>query len=349
MSSKICIMGENIIKELRKQHNLTQQQLADKIGVTHTVISKYESGKSIPNPDKMKALSEIFSVSIDTLLGANIEGSALTQPEDIFKNCDIKFAEFKENAAYCENFDPGQYLERKNGSYSGLVLNGNICTGDNGPLYVPTMHLPVDAYRAWLKEVYPDYTIFTEEDVLNGGLIRVRVKIFRYSGDSAPFGAAGFAYKDGRHSLNTLVNFAFADALKRAMKNQGFGLGLNWSSIGIELPTYDAYGFNDQGEPIEFIEYLGPIYCAGELVRKARDGYKTKESLRSASGKVEALNSDDRDSAESLESQHDGMCHVSIKKEAVDQVAEAIAKNNAAIDAESDYLDDEDDELIERF
>jgi transcriptional regulator with XRE-family HTH domain len=56
------------LQQLRKQNGLTQEQLAEKMFVSRTAISKWESGKGYPNLDSLKDLSEIFSVSIDDLL-----------------------------------------------------------------------------------------------------------------------------------------------------------------------------------------------------------------------------------------------------------------------------------------
>lgn len=56
------------IQQLRKQNNLTQEQLAEQLYVSRTAISKWESGKGYPNIDSLKSISKLFSVSIDELL-----------------------------------------------------------------------------------------------------------------------------------------------------------------------------------------------------------------------------------------------------------------------------------------
>lgn len=56
------------LQQLRKQRNLTQEQLAEQLYVSRTAISKWESGKGYPNIDSLKAISKLFSVSIDELL-----------------------------------------------------------------------------------------------------------------------------------------------------------------------------------------------------------------------------------------------------------------------------------------
>lgn len=56
------------LQQLRKRNNLSQEQLADKLGISRQSISKWESGQSAPEIDKIVQLSEIFSVTTDYLL-----------------------------------------------------------------------------------------------------------------------------------------------------------------------------------------------------------------------------------------------------------------------------------------
>ena len=55
------------IYALRRRNGLSQEQLAEKIGVSRQAISKWEGGLSTPELDKLKALSECFQVTIDEL------------------------------------------------------------------------------------------------------------------------------------------------------------------------------------------------------------------------------------------------------------------------------------------
>ena len=57
------------IKELRTSKKLTQQDIADKLGITRPAYTAYESGKRQPDFDILKALSDLFDVSTDYLLG----------------------------------------------------------------------------------------------------------------------------------------------------------------------------------------------------------------------------------------------------------------------------------------
>lgn len=58
----------NNIKNYRKYKNLTQQQLADCLGVTHQTISTWESGRSMPNLDTLSDISQKLDVDINYLL-----------------------------------------------------------------------------------------------------------------------------------------------------------------------------------------------------------------------------------------------------------------------------------------
>lgn len=58
----------NFILELRKEKNMTQQELADKIGVTDKAISKWENGRGMPDLSLMKPLCRELDISINELI-----------------------------------------------------------------------------------------------------------------------------------------------------------------------------------------------------------------------------------------------------------------------------------------
>ena len=65
------------IYELRKASGMSQEQLAEKIKVSRQSVSKWESGESLPDIDRLPELSRIFHVTIDSLLIPG-EADALT-------------------------------------------------------------------------------------------------------------------------------------------------------------------------------------------------------------------------------------------------------------------------------
>ena len=67
-------MTENIgakIAELRREHNMKQDELAEQLGVTPQAVSKWENGASMPDISLLPKLAKIFGVSIDELFGGD--------------------------------------------------------------------------------------------------------------------------------------------------------------------------------------------------------------------------------------------------------------------------------------
>lgn len=56
------------LKQLRQNKKWTQDELAEKLFISRTAISKWESGRGFPSIESLKALSKVFDVSIDELL-----------------------------------------------------------------------------------------------------------------------------------------------------------------------------------------------------------------------------------------------------------------------------------------
>ncbi len=63
----------NNLKKIRKDNNLSQEQLADELGVSRQAISKWESGAAYPEMDKIIALCDKFNLNIDDLLHRDIK------------------------------------------------------------------------------------------------------------------------------------------------------------------------------------------------------------------------------------------------------------------------------------
>lgn len=59
----------NILRKLRLQERITQQQLAERLGVTKSVVSYYELQERTPSPEILIKLASIFHVTTDYLLG----------------------------------------------------------------------------------------------------------------------------------------------------------------------------------------------------------------------------------------------------------------------------------------
>lgn len=66
------------LRILREAHNLTQEEVAEKIDVSRQAVAKWESGKSVPDVNKCVLLAELYDVSLDTLVnGEKVYGMPL--------------------------------------------------------------------------------------------------------------------------------------------------------------------------------------------------------------------------------------------------------------------------------
>lgn len=61
---------QDVIYELRTKCGLSQDELAEKVFVTRQAVSRWENGETVPNTETLKLLSNLFNVSINTLLGS---------------------------------------------------------------------------------------------------------------------------------------------------------------------------------------------------------------------------------------------------------------------------------------
>ena len=81
------------LQELRKSKGLTQEELAEILYVSRTAVSKWESGRGLPNIESLKEISKFFDVSIDDLLsGEKLLSIAEKENKSNIRNmCDLLF------------------------------------------------------------------------------------------------------------------------------------------------------------------------------------------------------------------------------------------------------------------
>ena len=61
------MFSDNLV-QMRKLHHMTQEDLAEKVGVTRQAVAKWESGESIPDLEKSRLLAQTLEVSLDELV-----------------------------------------------------------------------------------------------------------------------------------------------------------------------------------------------------------------------------------------------------------------------------------------
>ena len=88
------------LKELRKENNLTQEQLAEKLGVTQRSVSRWENGNTLPDISLLIELADYYDVDLHELL--NDERKSTEMNEDL-KETLVKVADYadteKKNSA----------------------------------------------------------------------------------------------------------------------------------------------------------------------------------------------------------------------------------------------------------
>jgi transcriptional regulator with XRE-family HTH domain len=58
----------NRLVQLRKQHNLSQEELAEKLGISRQAVSKWERAESSPDTDNLISIAKLYNISLDDLL-----------------------------------------------------------------------------------------------------------------------------------------------------------------------------------------------------------------------------------------------------------------------------------------
>lgn len=62
-------MFKDVLKELRMQADMTQEELASKLGIAKSTVSMYENGNREPNFEQLEAIADIFNVDMNRLIG----------------------------------------------------------------------------------------------------------------------------------------------------------------------------------------------------------------------------------------------------------------------------------------
>ena len=82
----------NRLVQLRKQHNMSQEELAEKLGISRQAVSKWERAESSPDTDNLISIAKLYNVSLDDLLKTD-EG-----PEDLKRQAQEKREEQEKRA-----------------------------------------------------------------------------------------------------------------------------------------------------------------------------------------------------------------------------------------------------------
>ena len=151
---------QNIIRNLREKHGLSQVQLAGRVMVTRQAVSRWETGETQPNTDTLKLLSKEFDVSINTLLGSPRKlicqccGMPLSEDGMISKEADGSF-----NEDYCKwCYADGTY------TYSDMDDLIDVCVG-----HMANENFSEEQARSYMKQMLPKLDYWKRYDELSDG------------------------------------------------------------------------------------------------------------------------------------------------------------------------------------
>lgn len=147
----------NVLYELRTKNGLSQDELAKKVFVTRQAVSRWETGETVPNTDTLKLLSELFDVSIDTLLGTPHKricqccGMPL-EDELVSRNKDGS-----PNESYCKwCYADGTY------TYSDMDELIEVCVK-----HMAGENFPEEQARAYMKQMLPQLDYWKKYEELS--------------------------------------------------------------------------------------------------------------------------------------------------------------------------------------
>ena len=137
-----------LIKALRKKHNLTQKEFADKYHVTYQAVSKWENGKNMPDSTLIKQISEDFNVSLEELYNGEFKNKKKNIP--IIMICIIAIIlilfilfrflssddfQFKILSANCPNFTISGNIAYNDKKSAISISNIEYCGGEDKEKY----------------------------------------------------------------------------------------------------------------------------------------------------------------------------------------------------------------------
>jgi len=120
------------IQRLRKEKGLTQNQIAEQVGVSAQAVSKWENDQATPDIDILVKLSEIYDVSLDELLGKEVKTKLVEKPnKKDFEQMILKIIITSQDGDKVRVNLPLPLLEVFVNQETGQI---NLITGDNKSL-----------------------------------------------------------------------------------------------------------------------------------------------------------------------------------------------------------------------
>ena len=139
-----------LIKKIRQDNSLTQQELANKYGITYQAVSKWENGKALPDIALLKEICHDFNIDINDLLDGNYKKKSINKKYILITTIIIilitisiiifyytkkEYFHFKSLSSSCSAFTIKGTVAYNNNQSSIYISNIDYCGGDDNTIY----------------------------------------------------------------------------------------------------------------------------------------------------------------------------------------------------------------------
>lgn len=233
----MTIETANRLYELRKKHNLSQEELAEKLGVSRQAVSKWERSEASPDTDNLIALAKIYDLSLDELIyGEKDENreEKKEEAEETVEKDENTYIHIEDDGDKVKIGPDGILVEEKNGNTVKINVNGKIME--------KVLKKIEDKIDEDDDELY-ETVYFTEGDIKNTGK-KLHIKIKKANKFWLEFPYAVIC------AIAYLI-FGFYDICG--------GWALSWI-IFVTIPVY--YSFVEAIYRRRFSEFAYPVFAA---------------------------------------------------------------------------------------
>jgi len=223
-------MGQ-IIRRLRKERNLTQEELAEQLNVTYQAVSRWENGTGMPDISQIVPLSNVFGVTTDVLFG--IENTNITEEAYKIINEANNIRQYGKPETYLEQYN--HILEGLKRFPNNLILLNNciglglmLCLPENSYLYSSDRAEKIAAETERQANLIISYSKNTS-DILRAHQILLFLYSTQGNYEKASAEAANFPVR---------ADFTFCSNMARIDKEKG-----DWENVIKHLSTDNVYIF----------------------------------------------------------------------------------------------------------
>jgi HTH-type transcriptional regulator/antitoxin HipB len=251
----------NRLYELRKKNNLSQEELAEKLGVSRQAVSKWERSEASPDTDNLIALAKIYGLSLDELVygeKAKQDSKNQTEPEEAGDEMDEDkaFLNIKDGDATVKIGPDGIFINEKDGdkvriTWSGIKLESSNCDDDEDDGDCDEddyIYVDVDPDE-FAKNPPPPETVWVAED----GKIKIKINNKTKIKVNNPVKKSRFWLQIPYAIICVIAYLVFG------FYNLFGGWALSWI-VFITIPIY--YSFVEAIYDRKFAEFAYPVLAA---------------------------------------------------------------------------------------